>query len=54
MPGARVELQAGRRGDFIVTCDGAQLWNKRKMGDEFPDDDAILEALARRGRADPR
>lgn len=44
-PEARVELKGGGRGDFIVTRDGTQLWNKRQMGDEFPDEDAIVEAL---------
>jgi predicted Rdx family selenoprotein len=44
-PEARVELEGGGRGDFIVTRDGEQLWNKRQMGDEFPDEDAIVEAL---------
>lgn len=46
-PGAKVELRGGGRGDFIVTRDGEQLWNKRQMGDEFPDEDAIVEALGK-------
>jgi hypothetical protein len=44
-PEAKVELKGGGRGDFIVTRDGEQLWNKRQMGDEFPRDDDIVEAL---------
>ena len=44
-PGAKVKLEGGGRGDFIVTADGRELWNKRQMGDEFPDEDAMVEAL---------
>jgi predicted Rdx family selenoprotein len=44
-PDARVTLEGGGRGDFIVTADGRELWNKRQMGDEFPNEDAIVEAL---------
>lgn len=44
-PGAKVTLEGGGRGDFIVTADGRELWNKRQMGNEFPDDDAIVAAL---------
>jgi hypothetical protein len=39
----------GGRGDFIVTlADGAQktvLWDKRAMGDEFPDEQEIVDEL---------
>jgi predicted Rdx family selenoprotein len=44
-PGTKVELRGGGRGDFIVTADGRELWNKRRMGDQFPDEDAIVEML---------
>jgi predicted Rdx family selenoprotein len=44
-PAASVTLEGGGRGDFIVTVDGRELWNKRQMDDEFPDEDAILTAL---------
>ncbi|MDP6424766.1 MAG: hypothetical protein QGG14_08480 [Planctomycetota bacterium] len=43
---AEVELIEGGRGDFVVKNDGAELWNKRAMGDEFPENDVILEKLA--------
>jgi hypothetical protein len=35
----------GGKGDFIVTTDGRQLWNKRAMGDEFPEESAIVAQL---------
>ncbi len=38
-------LVEGGRGDFIVTVDGAVVWNKREMGGEFPDPDALVEDL---------
>lgn len=40
-----VELIEGGRGDFIVTVDGKQLWHKREMDDEFPEESAILAKL---------
>ena len=40
-----MKLQSGGRGDFIVTADGRELWNKRQMGDEFPEEDDIVQAL---------
>ncbi len=46
-PGATVELVPGGRGDFIVSAGDQRLWDKRKMGDEFPESAAILEALAK-------
>jgi len=42
---ADVALVPGGRGDFVVTADGSQLWDKRRMGDEFPDPAAIIEKL---------
>lgn len=40
-----MELIGGGRGDFIVTADGRELWNKRQMGDEFPEEAAIVAKL---------
>lgn len=45
-PQAKIELKPGGRGDFIVTADGKQLWDKRRMDDEFPEDPAILKQLS--------
>ena len=42
---AQLELKPGGRGDFIVIADGNTLWDKRRMGDEFPEHDAILAKL---------
>lgn len=47
-PGTTVELVPGGRGDFIVSSGDQRLWDKRKMGDEFPESAVILEALAKR------
>lgn len=44
-PQAEIQLQPGGRGDFIVTVDGKQLWDKRRMDDEFPEDEQILAQL---------
>jgi hypothetical protein len=44
-PDTRVRLQPGGRGDFIVTADGRELWNKLQMRNRFPLDDEIVEAL---------
>jgi len=38
-------LIEGGRGDFIVTADGVELWNKRQMEDEFPEPETILAKL---------
>lgn len=40
-----MELKPGGRGDFIVTVDGRKLWDKRAQGNEFPEEDALLEEL---------
>jgi predicted Rdx family selenoprotein len=47
MPGTEVELVRGGRGDFIVTADGAVLWDKKRTG-TFPDDGRIVEQLKAR------
>lgn len=44
-PEAGIELVRGKGGDFIVTVDGREIWNKRRMDDEFPRDEQILEQL---------
>lgn len=44
-----MELIEGGRGDFIVTADGTELWNKRQMGDEFPEHGVILQRLQPQG-----
>ena len=41
---ASFDLVGGGRGDFIVTVDGDELWNKRQVGD-FPDEGHILQLL---------
>lgn len=48
MPTADIELIKGGRGDFIVTVDGDELWNKRQMGDQFPDEPALVEKIRSR------
>jgi predicted Rdx family selenoprotein len=40
-----VELIRGGGGDFIVIADGKELWNKRQMDNEFPDNAVILARL---------
>jgi predicted Rdx family selenoprotein len=46
VPGVEVELIAGGKGDFIVKSDGVELWNKKQMGNQFPDEQAIVKRLA--------
>lgn len=50
IPGTEVELVRGGRGDFIVTADGAVLWDKRVTGG-FPDDRRIVEEVRARASA---
>jgi predicted Rdx family selenoprotein len=49
LPAAKVDLIKGGKGAFIVTADGQQIWNKREMGDEFPDEDKLV--LEMKGRS---
>jgi hypothetical protein len=49
IPGAKVDLIKGQKGAFIVTADGKELWNKREMGNEFPDEDKLVTEM--RGKA---
>ncbi|MBK8096338.1 MAG: Rdx family protein [Planctomycetes bacterium] len=44
-PKAKVAIQPGGRGDFVVKADGKLLWDKKKRGDEFPEDQQILSQL---------
>ncbi|MCC6782668.1 MAG: Rdx family protein [Planctomycetes bacterium] len=44
-PEAKVELKPGGRGDFIVTVDGRQLWDKKRQGDQFPEPKVIVAAI---------
>ena len=44
-PQASIDLKPGKGGDFIVTVDGREIWNKRRMDDEFPRDEQILDQL---------
>ena len=49
IPGSTVDLIKGGKGAFIVTADGKELWNKRQMGDEFPDEEKLVSEM--RGKA---
>lgn len=40
-----MELVRGGGGDFIVTVDGRELWNKRASGRGFPEPEVILEQM---------
>ena len=40
-----MELIRGGGGNFIVIADGKELWHKRQMGDEFPQNKVILQRL---------
>jgi predicted Rdx family selenoprotein len=40
-----VSLVKGGRGDFIVKAGGQVVWDKKKMGDEFPDERVVIDAL---------
>jgi predicted Rdx family selenoprotein len=44
-----VELVPGGKGEFIVTSDGKQIWNKKQMDDEFPEEPFILKRLRELG-----
>lgn len=44
-PDAETELVRGGRGDFIVTVDGRELWNKNASGRGFPEPEQIVEQL---------
>lgn len=40
-----VELLPGGRGDFIVVADGNKIWDKRRMGDDFPEESFVVERV---------
>jgi predicted Rdx family selenoprotein len=45
-PEAEITLIPGGRGDFIVRVDGGKpIWDKRRMGDEFPDEAELVDDL---------
>lgn len=45
IPGTAVELVKGGKGAFIVIADGKELWNKRAMGDEFPNEEKLVRSM---------
>jgi len=45
IPGAKVDLIKGGKGAFIVIADGKELWNKRQMGDDFPEEDKLVSQM---------
>lgn len=47
IPGSSVELIEGGRGAFIVTADGARVWDKHKDGG-FPVERDLVDKLTRR------
>jgi hypothetical protein len=44
-----VELLKGGRGDFVVKRGGEVLWDKKRMGDQFPDEEDVIDALRTSG-----
>jgi selT/selW/selH-like putative selenoprotein len=46
IPDAAVDLIKGSKGVFIVTADGREVWNKKMMGDKFPDEEKLVNELA--------
>jgi predicted Rdx family selenoprotein len=45
LPAAELELVKGKGGNFIVDAGDQRLWDKRRMGDAFPDEDALVARL---------
>ena len=45
IPGSKVDLIKGGKGAFVVTADGKELWNKREMGDEFPNEEKLVTEM---------
>ena len=45
VPDAVIELIQGKGGVFNVTASGVSLWNKREMGNRFPNDGEIVEQI---------
>jgi hypothetical protein len=43
--GIQAELIGGGRGDFIVMADQRTVWDKKAMGNRFPDDADVLNLL---------
>lgn len=40
-----MELLKGGRGDFIVKRDGVVVWDKKQMGNAFPDEEDVVDDL---------
>lgn len=51
-PGAKVDLIKGSRGAFNVTVDGAEVWNKHEMDDQYPDEAKLIAGLKGAGAKD--
>ena len=45
MPGARVDLVEGGKGDFVVIADGATVWDKKRVEGRFPEPSEVLDRL---------
>ena len=41
-----MQIRPGRKGDFLVKCDGETLWDKLQQG-SFPDESDLLTTLQR-------
>jgi len=48
IPDLEIKLVGGGRGDFIVTVDSDSIWDKRTMGDKFPDESDIVSEVLQR------
>ena len=40
-----MQLIKGGSGEFIVKRDGSTVWDKKRMGNQFPDEDVVVKAL---------
>lgn len=40
-----MQLLKGGRGDFVVKKDGEVIWDKKRMGDRFPDEEDVVDTL---------
>jgi selT/selW/selH-like putative selenoprotein len=48
LPQAKIVQKPGGKGDFIVTVDGKQLWDKKRRSDDrFPEPREILGQLGK-------
>lgn len=46
-PDAKVDLIKGKGGVFNVTVDGREIWNKKEMGGEYPNEDQLVSGLGK-------